>query len=200
MSDLIKAITASTETQLGTSPFGVGEQCAAHIVGGGTIYGVNHPGSNTLRQGGGIDTSVSTSVKYQRITLDGSTASWDVDDYANLANLHDDGGSLTDANRLRIVVREIGVGGVVTGILKRVQSDTSGGASAGEFLAKDVSGTGMTIEIGDAGNDGEMIEIWMLDAADIDSTTITAALPTLLTCNDVIVATAAARLVGQRKG
>lgn len=200
MSDLIKAVTASTATLLGTSPFLVGDVCAAHIVAGGTIYGVNHPGQNPLRQGitGGIDSSVHSSQKFLRLTLDGSTVSFTEDDYPALANAHDDSGSLTDANRLRIVAREVGVGGTVTGLLKRVQSDTSGGAASGEFLVKDDTGT-MTLEIGDAGSDGEILELWLLDAADIDSTTVTAALPTELECSDVIVATGAARLVGQWK-
>jgi hypothetical protein len=199
MVDIVKALAASTEVQLGNYPFGVGQMAIAETsTASCTIYGVNHPGVNTLRQGGGIDTSVSSSIKYQRITLDGSTTSWDEGDYSALANLHDDSGSLTDANRLRVVVREIGVGGIVQSIYKRVQSDTSGGPGAGEFLVKTVSGSGQTLEIGAAGSDGEMIEVWIMDAADIDSTTITEDLATQLTCNDVVVASQASRLIGVR--
>ena len=181
MADSIKEVTASTETLLGTHPFATSQPMAVHVATNATLYSVYHPG-------------VSSATKYFRVTLDGTTTTFSEADYSVLANLHDDGGSLTDANRLRVVARKLGVGGTVTELLARAQSDKSGGPASGEFLVKTVSGN-QVLEIGDAGTSGEDLEVWILDAADITSVSVTANLPEETTAQDVVVCTQAARLI-----
>lgn len=181
MADSIKEVTASTETLLGTHPFATSQPMAVQVATNATLYSVYHPG-------------VSSATKYFRVALDGTTTEFSSADYSVLDNLHDDGGSLTDATRLRVVVRKLGVGGTVTELLSRVVSDTSGGPGEGEFLVKTVTGE-QVLEIGEAGSDGEDLEVWILDAADITSLSVTAHLPEETTAQDVVVCTQAARLM-----
>jgi hypothetical protein len=62
------------------------------------------------------------------------------------------------------VVRTLGVGLLHLSILNRVAASAT--PSAGEFKISEISGV-LTLTIGDAGNSGTDLEIWILDAADV---------------------------------
>jgi len=159
------SVADATETYLVRSPFQPGQPVNAQAAVDATeVYGVNHPGSNPLRQGQGIDNAVSDDQKVLRIGLDGTTVAFDEDDYPALANAHVDGGVLAEADRLRVVVRTLGVGLLHLSILNRVAASAT--PSAGEFKILEISGV-RTLTIGDAGNSGTDLEIWILDAADV---------------------------------
>lgn len=165
----IKELTSGIEELLGTHPFMVeGEMAAYCSAAAKNLYGCNRP----------------EDAKRVRITLDGTTTVFHEDDYPELAALHDDGGALTVATQLRIVVLELGAGDRVLRLLTRVQSDDT--PVDGEFLA--VDNTGMQLELGDAGNEGTDIQIWVNEATDVGTAALTQYTPNHLYANRVVVA------------
>jgi Fe-S cluster assembly iron-binding protein IscA len=159
------SIADATETYLVRSPFQPGQPVNAQSSAASVpVYGVNHPGTNELRQGQGIDNTTADDQKVLRITSDGSTVVFDEDDYPALANAHVDSGSLSEADRLRVVVRTLGVGQEHLSILNRVAASAT--PSSGEFNTSEVSGV-ITLTIGSAETEGIDYEVWILDADDV---------------------------------
>lgn len=157
-------VADATETYLVRSPFQPGQPVNAQAAVDATVLRyVNNPGSNPLRQNQGIDNSNGDTQKVLRIALDGTTTQFSSADYPALANAHVDGGVLAEADRLRVVAVKRGVGQEFLGILGRVAA--SGSPTAAQFKT---SGAGpILLDLGDAGNAGEDLELWILDAADI---------------------------------
>lgn len=178
MSDQIFNMATGTETLKTKSPFQPGQPVRAESVGAAELYTVNSPGTNELRQGAGIDTSVSLTQKVGRITLDGTTTTFTVADYPWLANASI--ATLTEANRLEVVAILRGVGQRFLGILNRI--DVAGSPSAGEFRITAAN----ALDLGDAGNAGTSVELWMLDASDITNTTFVAGVPQEVDTEDVM--------------
>lgn len=178
MSDQIFTMPVSTETYKESSPFQPGQPVMAQSVGAAKLYAVNSPGTNPLRQGQGIDNSVSNTQKVLRITLDGVTTTYTAANYPALANASI--ATLTEANRLEVVGILRGVGQRFLGILNRV--DVAASPSAGEFK---IDGSNNLV-LGEAQNEGTSIELWMLDAADVQNTTFVANVPQAVDTRDVM--------------
>ncbi len=174
----------ATETYKVESPFQPGQPVRAESVGASVIVAVNSPGTNPLRQGQGIDNAVSTTQKEIRITLDGTTTTFTAVKYPALLNASI--ATLNDANRLEVVCILRGTGQRFLSILNRV--DVAASPSAGEFSI-DASNN---LVLGDAGNSGTSAEVWMLDAADLTSTTMVAGVPQAIDTGDVMSCSVAA--------
>jgi hypothetical protein len=190
----IVAVPVGTEVALGKTPFIPLQPVAAYAAAAATLYGVDHPGTNALRQGQylndgdpktvGIGAENGDTVKYLRLSLSagtqaGSDVTFDSADFPALANA--DTAAVTDANRLRVVVRVMGTGNRVLSVLNRVTAAADPGA--GEFKT-----SGSTVlTIGEVlVTDGTEIEVWMLDADDIASYSVTANLPNEVLAHGVV--------------
>ena len=178
MGDQIFTMAQATETYKKESPFQPGQPVQAESVGAAELYAVNSPGTNPLRQGQGIDNAVSDTQKELRITLDGVSTTYASADYPALLNASI--ATLTEANRLEVVAILRGVGQRFLGILNRV--DVLVSPIAGEFS---IDGSNDLI-LGDAYNEGTSIELWMLDAADIENTTFVAGVPQAVDTREVM--------------
>lgn len=163
MTDQLVSLTASTEVYLRDTPFTPGQNIWVECVAASKkLYGVLSPGTNPIHQNG-VDTKVSTTQKILQIGGDGSTVAFDDEDYPALANAHVDDGTLAEADRLRVVVLERGQNNEVLRILNRVESGDT--PSDGEFKT-----SGSTVlTVGAALNEGARFEIWINDAADIET-------------------------------
>ena len=169
MSSQIFTMNVATETHRIESPFQPGQVAQAQSVGASVITAVNSPGTNPLRQGQGIDNAVSSTQKVLRISLDGTSTVYTAADYPALANASI--ATLTDANRLLVVAILRGVGQRFLGILNRV--DVAASPSAGEFSIDSSN----DLILGESQNEGTSVELWMLEASDIESTTLVAGVP-----------------------
>lgn len=192
MGVMIKDLAAGTEVVLGATPFTIGQHVSAYCAAASKkLYGVLSPGTNRLRQGV-LDNIVSDTEKVLRIEGDGSTVAFDDADYSQLANAHVDGGSLAEADRLRVVVLEKNGQNQLIRILNRVASGDT--PSDGEFKT---SGT-TVLTVGAALNAGSYFEIWILDAADITTYSPTQYLELDVQVHDVMSADNALQLRAQR--
>lgn len=178
MGDQIFTMAVSTETYKKESPFQSGQPVRAESVGAAELYAVNSPGTNPLRQGQGIDNAVSDTQKELRITLDGVSTTYASSDYPALLNASI--ATLTEANRLEVVAILRGVGQRFLGILNRV--DVAASPSPGEFSIDSSN----DLVLGEAYNDGTSIELWMLDAADVENTTFVAGVPQVVDTREVM--------------
>jgi len=178
MSSQIFTMAQDLETYKVESPFQPGQPVQAQSVGAAELYTVNSPGTNELRQGQGIDNAVSNTQKVGRITLDGTTTTYTAVKYPWLSNASI--ATLTPANRLEVVAVLRGTGARFLGILNRVNVLAS--PSAGEFSI-DASNN---LVLGDAGNEGTSVELWMLDAADVTNVTFVAGVPQPVDTQDVM--------------
>lgn len=174
----IFTMAQATETYKTESPFQPGQPVQAQSVGAAELYAVNSPGTNPLRQGQGIDNAVSDTQKELRITLDGTSTTYTAANYPALLNASI--ATLTEANRLEVVAVLRGVGQRFLGILNRV--DVAASPSAGEFKIDSSN----NLVLGDAGNAGTSVELWMLDASDIENTTFVANVPQEVDTRDVM--------------
>ena len=184
MSDQIFTMAVNTETYKNQSPFQPGQPVQASSAGAAVLTAVNSPGTNPLRQGQGIDNAVGNTQKVFRLTLDGTTLTYASADYPALLNASI--ATLTAANRLEVVAILRGVGQRFLGILNRVNVLAS--PSAGEFSIN----ASNNLVLGEAYNDGTSVELWMLDAADIASTTFVAGVPQAVDTREVMACSVAA--------
>lgn len=165
----IRAIVADTETVLNVSPFLPRNPVRWESDAGATVNGVNLSGKDA--RGG----------NYQRWVGDGSTVAWTSTTLVNLANAHVDGGALSQADVLRVVVKVNGA------ILKRVAASATPGA--GEFKT---SGS-VTLTLGTAPALGAKVEFFLQAAADVGSSTIPAGgVSHEVAANEVVISSAAA--------
>jgi hypothetical protein len=177
-------MAVNTETYKKASPFQSGQPVRAESVGAAVLTTVNNPGTNPLRQGQGIDNAVATTQKVFRLTLDGVSTTYASADYPALDNASIV--TLTAANRLEVVAILRGAGQRFLGILNRV--DVAASPNAGEFSI-DASND---LILGEAYDEGTSVELWMLDAADITSTTFVAGVPQAVDTEDVMSCSVAA--------
>ena len=178
MSDQIFTMAQDLETYKEASPFQPGQPVRAESAGAAVLTTVNSPGTNPLRQGQGIDNAVSDTQKVFRLTLDGTTLTYLAADYPALDNASIV--TLTAANRLLLVCILRGIGQRFLGILNRV--DVAASPGAGEFSVD----SNNDLVLGEAQNEGTSVELWMLDAADITSTTFVAGVPQEVDTEDVM--------------
>jgi len=179
----IFTMPVDVETIKEESPFQSGQPVQAQSVGASVITTVNSPGTNPLRQGQGIDNAVSTTQKELRISLDGTSTTYTAANYPALLNASV--ATLTAANRLEVVAILRGVGQRFLGILNRV--DVAASPSAGEFKID----SNNDLVLGEAQNEGTSVELWMLDASDIESTTLVANVPQEIDTRDVMACSVA---------
>jgi len=170
----ITAIAADTETLLNESPFLPQNPTHWNCVAGGHVYGVLLPGRNA-RNG-----------NYQRWNGTGAKTVWTETELVNLANAHQDGGAITDATRLAVVVLEDGVP------LHRVQSDAV--PAAGQFKVWDDAGTAK-ITFGDTHAATVKLEMFLTDTDDISDLTLVANTPKEGTAPQVVYATEASTAI-----
>jgi len=90
----IKAIAATTVTEMRTSPFLRGNAIHYSSVPGATLYGANYPGDNA------------TGGKAQRWNGNGSKTQWNETELENLANA--DSAALSGGSILRVIVKQNG--------------------------------------------------------------------------------------------
>jgi hypothetical protein len=160
----IAVIPANTVVVLGNHPFTVGNQVAASSASAGvTLRGVNRPGSynasNEIAQPATQDILL---VSVQGGTQVGTDVTFDPADYPALANAHVDGGTLDEADRLRVVVQLKGANGRTLGTLHRVAA--SADPASGEFKT---SAAGLlTLGEIDLVDDpiGYTVEVWLIPA------------------------------------
>jgi hypothetical protein len=91
----IKAIAATTVTEMKSSPFLRGNAIHYSSVPGATLYGANYPGADA------------TGGKAQRWNGNGTKFQWDETELENLANA--DSGALSGGSILRVIVKKNGV-------------------------------------------------------------------------------------------
>lgn len=189
---MIQNLAASTEVVLGESPFTIGRFASAYCAAASKkLYGVLSPGTNRLRMGV-LDTTLAATEKILRIEGDGSAVAFDDADYEQLANAHVDSGTLSEADRLRVVVLEKNSQNQIIRILNRVAaSDTP---ASGEF--KTSGDTVLTV--GAALSEGAYFEIWILDASDITTYSPTQYLELDIQIHDVMSADNALQIRAQR--
>lgn len=175
MTDQIIELLPGVEKRIGASPFGEDQPVAAHSAFStdANLYGVNHPGTNHA-------------TKIARIALDGTTTTFNSTDFPLLASAHVDGGSLAEADRLRLVAIIRGVSQRFLKILNRVAASAT--PAAGEF--KSSGAAPITITLGDAENEGASLELWMLAATDIQTSVLDGVGPTQVLAREVFSADA----------
>ena len=164
MAELI-TFAADVPQELRETPFLPGQKARLSSTAAANVYGANHP------------TKVDAD-KYLAFQGDGTTVAWDDSDFAALAAAHVDGGALATADILRVIVK---VGGTV---LERVAASAT--PSAGEFKT---SGT-TDLTLGDAPDDGQLVEVLILDAADVsqfNAGALTANTPVEVDCTGYVV-------------
>lgn len=186
----IQTLAASTEYHLTQSPFNLGSTVSAFCAAASkTLYGVMDPGSNDARMGG-LDNSLADAAKVLNIGGDGSTVAFTHSDYSFLVGAHVDGGTLAEADRLRVIVQEVGSHGQVLRTLNRVAAGET--PSDGEFKT---SGA-VTLTVGTALPEGAWFRVLKLAAADIVAQTLDQYVPKEVTVYDFMNADNACRLQG----
>jgi hypothetical protein len=175
MATQITPIAATTVTAIKRSPYMIGNPIHANSVPGATLYGANLPGKD-----------YKYAAKYQAVAGDGSTVAWNSDKIAALLTAHVDSGSLGAADVLRVVVKVNG------SVIQRVASGAS--PSAGQFKTH-TSGGKTTLTVGSTYAVGTSIEVFVIDAAGITTTTLVANVPLEIVGTQVVYATAALQLI-----
>ena len=190
----VQLLAAATEFSIRYAPFTNGDHVMGNAVAGATLYAMPRMAMTVPKTGNPDGIGLRNGVgRYVRIIADGVKTTWTSAEIAELANLHDDAGTLAVADKLLTVVTVNGR------IQPRKQSDAT--LAGGDFLISEAAGV-LTLEAEKVGTGaygaGTVLDVFMDPDGDFLTTqTLTANTPKDVICGDFMLATAATTLASE---